>query len=184
MTGFLTAEASGDDYIRLEPPRASLGELQLTNKLQMIRVEGDVLGVVERLKRIDTGLTLLFDKQQEIYVLYWEGFREDEHGVIGYHEDLVGAYKQLDQRIVNLIERIDGQGRGRVDLQRELDRLERQKDAENDRRESERMGEMGEKLRFALRQDLGATGSSVQLSGSRGGRKGRKDRERRRRRSR
>ena len=174
--GFLTAEASGDDYLKIEPPRASLGELQLTNRLQMVRVEGDVLGVAEQLKRIDTGLVLMFDKVQAVYVLYWEGFRPDEHGAVGWHEDFVGAYKELDQRLVNLIRRIDGQGRSRHDLQRELDRLEAQKDREEDHRQTEALGPAAEQLRWALRKDLGLDGSAVHMSGSRAGQKQRRER--------
>jgi hypothetical protein len=154
---------TGDDTIRIEPPRASLGELQLTNRLQMVRVDRDVLGVAERLKRIDTGLVLMFDKNVEwengrgkgVYVLYHEGFDENGH----WKESLVGAYRELDQRIVNLIERLDAQGRGRYDLNRELERLEKQKDLEEEQANTERMGPLGEQLRHALRKDLGQTGS-------------------------
>lgn len=160
LTGLLV---TGDDTIRVEPPRATLGELQLTNRLQMVRIDRDVLGVAERLKRIDTGLVLMFDKNVEwedgrgkgIYVLYWEGLNDRGQLV----EDFVGAYRELDQRIVNLIERIDAQGRGRHDLATELEKLEREKEREHDRETTERMGPMGELLRHAIRKDLGATGS-------------------------
>jgi hypothetical protein len=172
MTGFLTAEASGDDYLKIEPPRASLGELQLTNRLHMIPVERDVLGVAESLKRIDPGLSLLFDKVQEVFVLYHVGL--DDRGHV--KEYMVGAYKELDQRIVNLIRRIDGQGRGRYDLQRELERLEQQKDREEDHRQTEALGPAAEQLRWALRKDLGLDGSSVHLGGSRAGAKARRER--------
>lgn len=165
---------SDDDYIRLEPPRATLGELQLTNRLEMIRVEGDVLGVVERLKRIDPGLELLFDKRQEVYVLYHQGLGEDGQ----VREQLVGAYKALDQRIINLIERIDAQGRGRHDLAAELEKLERAKDRENDRRRIETVGPIAERLRHAIRKDMGLDGSQVFM----GAKRGKRDSKRKRRR--
>lgn len=166
---FLSAAHTGEDVIKLEPPRASLGQLQLTNRLEMIRVEQDVLGVVEHLKGIDPGLVLLFDKKQEIYVLYWEGFRaKEEGGTPEWCEDLVGSYLELDQRLINLIERIDGQGRGRYDLERELDRLDREAERERERVFSERIGDQAERLRYALRQDLGSTGSQVYLSERKG----------------
>jgi hypothetical protein len=77
MTGMLTGLYAGDDTLRIEPPRASLGQLQLTNRLEMVRIDTDVLGVAEHLKRIDRGLVLMFDKGQGIYVLYWhEGFND------------------------------------------------------------------------------------------------------------
>ena len=168
----LSGLVTGDDTIKLEPPRATLGELQLTNRLEMIRVEGDVLGVVEHLKRIDRGLVLMFDKNVEwedgrgkgIYVLYWEGLNDRGQLV----EDFVGAYRELDQRLINLIERIDGQGRGRHDLARELDRLEEQKEREAEQRHAEQMGPLAEQLRHALRKDLGAAGSQVHVGMSPG----------------
>lgn len=184
MTGRLTADLTGDDYIELGPPRATADQLALTNRLELVRVEHDVFDVVGHLKRIDPGLELMFDKKQRIFILYWKGMRADEHGVFGVHEDLVGAYTELDQRLIRLIERIDAQGRGRHDLQTELERLEKWKDAQQEREEREKMGPIFEELRFALRNDLGANGSSVQMHGSRGARKMRNEQRRRRRRKR
>lgn len=155
---------TGDDTLLIEPPRAELGQLQLTNRLEMIRIDSDVLGVAESLKRIDTGLVLMFDKGQRIYVLYWQGLNAHGHLV----EEFIGAYTELDQRIVNLIRRLDAQGRGRYDLNRELSRLEDAKDREHERQVHEQHGQMAEQLRHALRRDLGATGSSVQMSGGQG----------------
>jgi hypothetical protein len=145
----------GDDVLELEPPRASLGQLQLTNRLEMVRIDADVLGVAEALRRIDPGLTLLFDKGQAVFVLYWRGLRGGD--VV---EELVGAYTELDQRIVRLIERIDAQGRGRYDLATELDRLEAAQDREHDHAVSEQLGAAGEELQFAMRRDLGLTSSA------------------------
>lgn len=168
----LKSLVTGDDTLLIEPPRASLGELQLTNRLEMIRVDHDVLGVAESLKRIDLGLTLLYDKKQDVYVLYWVGFKKGTDQMV---EELVGAYKELDQRIVRLIERLDAQGRGRYDLQAELDKLERQKDRENDAAHHEKVGDAAERLRHALRVDLGVAGSSVTVGGSSGIQKARKE---------
>jgi hypothetical protein len=159
MDGMLKGLLTGDDVIKIEPPRASLGQLQLTNRLEMIRVEGDVLGVAESLQRIDRGLTLMFDKGQGIYVLYHVGLNEKAELV----EKFIGAYTELDQRIVNLIERLDAQGRGRYDLVHELDQLEKAKDREQEAQRAETFGPLAEQLRHALRKDLGATGSSVQF---------------------
>jgi hypothetical protein len=152
-----------DRYLDLEPPRASLGQLQLTNKLEMVPVENDVLGVVSRLKSIDPGLKMFYDFGQEIFVLYHEGLNEQGHVV----DSLVGAYKELDQRIIKLIERIDAQGRGRHDLIAELEKHERELDAEKRHEQMEKVGELGEKLHFALRKDLGLGGSQAHMSGSR-----------------
>lgn len=164
MTGMLTGLYAGDDTLRIEPPRASLGQLQLTNRLEMVRIDDDVLGVAETLKKIDRGLVLMFDKGQKVYLLYHEAFNDRGEWV----EQFIGAYTELDHRIVNLIERIDGQGRGRYDLARELDRLEAQKEREQQQREAETMGPLAEQLRHALRKDLGAEGSSVMPGHSRG----------------
>jgi len=175
--GFLTSSITmGDDTLRIEPPRASLGQLQLTNRLQMVRIDNDVLGVAERLKSIDPGLVLMHDKGQGIFVLYHEGFNERAEWV----ETFIGAYTELDQRIVNLIERIDGQGRGRYDLVKELERLEAQKDRENEARVHEQFGAAAEELRHALRTDLQLGGSSVRLGDRIGKRAARRGRGRRR----
>jgi hypothetical protein len=128
----------------------------------MIPVEDDVLGVISRLKSIDPGLKMYFDFGQEIFVLYHEGLNEQGHVV----DSLVGAYKELDQRIIALIERIDSQGRGRHDLIAELEAHERKLDAEKRHEQMERVGELGERLHFALRQDLGFAGSRAHMSGS------------------
>jgi hypothetical protein len=68
-----------DRYLEIEPPRASLGQLRLTNKLEMIPVENDVLGVAASLQRIDPGLRLFYDLGQKIYVLYHKGLNEQGH---------------------------------------------------------------------------------------------------------
>lgn len=164
----LTSQITGEHLVDLEPPRATLSQLALTNKLEMVPVESDVFDVVKHLKAIDPGLHMMADLQQGIYVLYWKGMREDNRGVWGVHEDLVGAYTALDPRIVRLIERIDGQGRSRHDLKTELDRLEARKDREEEARQSELMGPIAEQLRHAIRKDLGAEGATVHLGGSRG----------------
>jgi hypothetical protein len=167
-----------DSIIRLEPPRASLGELQLTNKLEMRRVDSDVLGVVEHLQRIDPGLKMFYDEGQEVFVLYWEGYRADEHGVFDLHEDLIGAYKELDQRLIKLIERIDAQGRGRTDLSAELERMDREHERRQEAERYEKVGQLGEKLMHAVRDDLGLNGSKAFMSGSREKHRQRKRRKR------
>lgn len=160
-----------DRIIPLEPPRATHGELQLTNRLEMRRIDRDVLGVVEALQRIDRGLKMFYDEGQEVFVLYWEGFRADHKGDIGWNEDLVGAYKELDQRIVRLIERIDRQGRGRADLTAELEALEQAREREMDRQRHERVGPIAERLLHAVRDDLGLGGSVVHLHRGRKGKR-------------
>lgn len=171
----LKSIVTGDDTLLIEPPRAELGQLQLTNRLEMVRVDNDVLGVAAALRGIDPGLKLMFDKGQEIYVLYHVGV--DGRGHV--KDTLVGAYRELDQRIVNLVRRLDAQGRGHVDLNRELRKLEEEKDREHARETSEKFGPIAEQLRYALRKDLGATGSSVIVSGGRGVHRSRRERRRR-----
>ena len=75
----LKSIVTGDDTLLIEPPRAELGQLQLTNRLEMIRIADDVTGVAENLRRIDPGLMLMFDKKQAIYVLYWKGLNDVGH---------------------------------------------------------------------------------------------------------
>lgn len=176
---FLRAELTGEKIIDIEPPRATLeqAQLALSNRLELVRVDKDVLHVAETLARIDPGLQMFHDENQGVFVLYWKGAREKD-GRVELVEDFIGAYTELDQRIVRLIERIDGQGRGRHDLQRGLDRLEAEKDAEHEWEQAQLVGEAGDRLRHAIRRDLNLEGSSVQLS-SRGGEKARRDKRRR-----
>jgi hypothetical protein len=176
--------AAMERYLDLEPPRASLGQLQLTNKLEMRRVDDDVLGVAKSLKRIDPGLQLMYDEGQGIFVLYWKGLRPSTPGgPAELHEDLVCAVTELDQRLVKLIERIDAQGRGRADLETELRRLEQRRDAEQDAKRMDATGDGGERLLHALRRDLAAS-PVVHMSSSRGAWKERKDARRRQRQAR
>lgn len=180
MTGLLTSQLNGDDLIELEPPRATLeqAQLALSNRLELVKVERDVWHVVETLRRIDPGLQMFFDKNQQIFVLFWKGLREKD-GRLDLCEDFIGAYTELDQRLVNLIERIDGHGRGRYDLQRELDRLQESKDREHEWEQAQLVGDAADRMRHAIRRDLALEGSSVQLSRSRGGQKMRKEQRRR-----
>ncbi len=176
----LNAIVTGDHLIELEPPRATLDQARhaLTNRMQLVPVESDVWGVVDALDRIDPGLRLFYDQDESIYILFWKGARVKD-GVLCQVEDFVGAYEELDPRLIKLIERLDAQGRGKVDLQRELEKLEAEKDAENDWQMAQQTGAAAERLRHAIRVDLNMEGDSVQLSSSRGIAKARKEQRRR-----
>jgi hypothetical protein len=142
------------EHIDLDPPRAQVeaGRLALTDKLELVEVENDVYGVVENLKRIDSRLHLSFNRSREVFVLEWRGFNDQGE----YVEDFVGAYTELDHRIVHLIERLAArENRNRYDLVKELDALERAKDAETEYAFMEQVGPAAEELAFALRRDLG-----------------------------
>lgn len=185
MTGPLTSRINGDDLIDLQPPRATLeqAQLALSNRLELVHVERDVWHVVETLQRIDPGLQMFFDKNQRVFVLFWKGMREKD-GRAELVEDFIGAYIELDQRLVRLIERIDSHGRGRYDLTRELEKLEAEKDAEHAWDQAQRVGDAADRLRHAIRRDLALEGSEVRLSTSRGGQKWRKEQRRRQKMSR
>ena len=185
MTGLLTSQLNGDDLIELEPPRATLeqAQLALSNRLELVSVEHDVWHVARRLKSIDAGLSMFFDKTQGIFVLFWEGIREKD-GRLDLCEDFVGAYTELDQRLISLIERIDREGRGRTNLETELRKLEAQKDAENDWELAQQVGDAADRMRHSIRRDLALEGSSVQMTMSRGAQKMRKEVRRREKRGR
>lgn len=182
MSSLHDAITTGGNYVRLEPPRASQGQLQLTNKLHMIRVDDDVMGVVDHLNSIDPHLVLWYDLAVEIYVLQWEGFRQ-KGDRWEYVEDLVGAYKVLDARLINLIERIDKQNRGHTDLVEELDRIDREAKQARTAAFRDQTGDLAERFRHSLRRDLGQEGSSVHMGTSRGIEKGRREQRRRARRA-
>lgn len=151
------------DNIDLEPPRAQVtaGRLALTDKMELVEVESDVFGVVENLKRIDPNLHLSFNTSREVFVLQWRGLNEQGEMV----EDFVGAYTELDGRLVHLIEKLAArENRNRYDLVKELDKLEKAKDAENERQFMEQVGPVAEELAFALRKDLGTKGRTFMHS--------------------
>lgn len=164
------------ENIELEPPRAQVkaGRLALTDKLELVEVDQDIFGVAERLKKIDPGLHLSYNQRDKVFVLQWRGLNEQGE----YTEDLVGAYTELDGRLVNLIEKLAArENRNRYDLVKELDRLEAQKDHEAEQEFYERVGPAGEALAHALRKDLG-----VQNRAYMSGKKGKQNSKRRRKR--
>ena len=152
------------EYVELEPPRAIVqaGNLALSDEMELIPVESDVFHVVDRLKRIDPGLSLYFHKTKEVFVLYWKGLNEKAEPV----EDFVGAYTELDGRLVNLIERLAArENRNRYDLVKELDKLDAERDREAQHAFDERMGPAAEQLAHALRKDLGVKNRAYMSNG-------------------
>lgn len=142
------------EIIDLEPPKAQVkaGRLALTDKLELVPIESDVYHVVDRLKRIDAGLHLSFHKGEEVFVLEWRGFNDKGE----WDEDFIGAYTELDSRLVNLVERLAArENRNRYDLAKELERLDEQKEREARHLFDERQGPVAEQLAHALRKDLG-----------------------------
>ena len=154
------------EYVDLEPPRAQVkaGNLALTDEMELVPVESDVFHVVDRLKRIDPGLKLSFHKAKEVFVLRWEGLNDKGELV----NDFVGAYTELDPRLVHLIERLAArENRNRYDLNAELEKLEAEKDREFQHEQDERLGPAAEQLAHALRKDLGVKNRAF-MSGKKG----------------
>ena len=142
------------ENIDLEPPKAQVkaGRIALTDELELIPVEADVFHVVDRLKRIDAGLHLSYNRRDEVFVLQWKGLNHEGQ----YEEYLVGAYKELDARLVHLVEKLAARGdRNHETLAKELERLDAEKDREAAHVFSERQGPVAEQLAHALRKDLG-----------------------------
>ena len=142
------------DYIDLEPPRAQVkaGRLALTDEMELIPVEEDIFHVAERLKRIDPGLHLSFHKTEGVFVLQWKGLNEKAELV----EEFVGAYKELDGRLIHLVERLAArENRNRYELAKELDRLDAQVDRDAEHDFYEKQGPIAEELAYAIRKDLG-----------------------------
>jgi hypothetical protein len=152
------------EYIDLEPPRAQVkaGRLALTDRMELVPVEADVFGVAERLKRIDPGLKLSFNKKEEVFVLEWHGLNDKAELV----EEFVGAYTELDGRLVNLVERLAArENRNRYELAKELDRLDAERDREHAHEQYEKVGPIAEGLAHALRKDLGIKNRAYMSNG-------------------
>jgi hypothetical protein len=109
----------------------------------MILIEDDVQSVARDLQAISDDLHLHYDAVQDIWVVMQD--RDDE-------ETLVTTASTLDQRVVHRVRQVCSPG---YDLAAELERVEAEADAEQDRRRREMAGEVGERLSHAVRTDLG-----------------------------
>jgi hypothetical protein len=123
-------------------------------KARSITIDNDVHGIAKRLYELDPSLRL--QATEEDGEILWLVIQlSDEHGNPqdnGPKENFVTSMKgELDQRLLKRMEKVAGRG---YDLVKEMEKAEREADAENERQRMEVMGPAAEKLMHALRKDF------------------------------
>ena len=116
---------------------------------ELILIEEDVLDVVRRLKEISPSLHVYFNQQKhpkhgdEGYFVIYELCEDGE-------ERLVTTVKELDPRLIAHFERMAHES---WDVLAEMDKMDEKAAKDKEAAFSERVGEIGERLHHALRQD-------------------------------
>lgn len=132
--------------IDIEP--ASIAAVKRTDKGKLVAIDDDVVGVARDLKAIDAALKLSYDPDQDYYVVY-------EVRVLGdgsVEEHLVTTARECDQRIVWRVKEISRPG---YDYAAELEKVEAAAKKARDDTFREELAPRAERLRHALRKDLG-----------------------------
>lgn len=125
----------------LEP--ASIAQVKMTSKGRVVEVDSDVFDVAKRLKEVDPSLGLRWSEAGEYFVVYQEMPDGSRH--------LVTTSQTLTPAIVDRVREVASPD---YDLAAEIEKREREADAEMDQRVHEHLGEVGERLAHAIRKDL------------------------------
>lgn len=136
---------------------ATLTQITKGRDGELVAIDDDVQNVANGLHEIDPHLRLRYSERGGYFVVYWKP--EDWEEGDGY---LVFTAQDLDQRIVQhmreLHHRCKQPGYSFAD---ELDAQEAKHKREGEHAFAERMGEVGERLAHAMRDDLGYNTSSA-----------------------
>ena len=135
---------------KIEP--ASIDQIKQGRKGKTHVLTRDAGGIAEGLKRIDPALNLRYSEGGDYYVVYHED-------PVTHRQYLVSTYQTLDARIVEDIERIahENQQPG-YNYADALEKANAEADKARDAAFSEQIGDAGERLKHALRNDLGHKG--------------------------
>lgn len=115
----------------------------MTSKGRVVEVDSDVFDVAKRLKEVDPSLGLRWSEAGEYFVVYQEMPDGSRH--------LVTTSQTLTPAIVDRVREVASPD---YDLAAEIEKREREADAEMDQRVHEHLGEVGERLAHAIRKDL------------------------------
>jgi hypothetical protein len=126
----------------------ALDRIMRTRNGQRVAIDADVGSVVAQLREIDERLHVFYVPDQAFFSVELHTPRAD--GSVDEH--FVGAYESLDGRVVQRIREITRPG---YDLGAELERIDREAQAQADHRHREQTGEIAERVAHAVRQDLG-----------------------------
>jgi hypothetical protein len=110
---------------------------------RLVTIDADVNAVMAALVQVDTRFRAYFNEREGTFVLYLDD---------GQQETLVGVYDSWDERVVRRALEVSHPGYNFAD---EADRREAQAQKEHDDRMRDKLGDVAERLNFALQKDLG-----------------------------
>lgn len=150
---------------RIEIQPASVAQVHRTKVGRNVLIDDDVQGIARDIAEIDKSLCLEFDPGEELYIVFQKIDEPDGSRV----ERLVTTWSverngDLDKRLVARIRQIASEG---YDYAKELDRIDREAAAAEDKRMDEQFGPVAEKLGWALLKDLGEDQGRIFVPGGR-----------------
>lgn len=131
----------------MEIQPASVDQLAKGKNGNLILITNDVGNVAADLRRISDDLRLRYSDAGDYYVVYRE-YLED--GI--WKHTLVTTSTECDQRLVKRVEYINSP---LYNYAEEVDKLDKAADKAREDAFSEKIGEVGEKIAWAVRKDLG-----------------------------
>lgn len=138
----------------MEVEPAALSQVVKARDGKMVQIDDDVQGVANRLRELHADFRLRWSENTGIFIVYQLVHEPD--GSVTDH--LVTTTTELDHRLIHRCEQIV---KGELDLNDELDRVQREMDKEREDEHNEAMGDLGEELRWALRKDLQVKNSII-----------------------
>lgn len=130
-----------------EIPAASMAQVVRGRGGAFVCIEDDVCSIASQLQEIDSRLRLRYSTSGGYFVVYQLLDDGSEH--------LVTTCVELDARLVRKIRRLTHES---YDLATELDDRDRAYERDLDDRFSQRVGDAAQRLRHAMRSDLGLPG--------------------------
>jgi len=131
------------DAMELSPVPFATVQRSLSGRL--VNIDPELNHILAKLVAIDPRFRARFNEREGTFVLYLC----DEH-----EETLVGIYSEWDERVVRRALEFTHPG---YNFAEEADRREREDQRRHDADMHEKAGEVGERLRWAMRKDLGLT---------------------------
>lgn len=132
----------------------SIDQVALARDGKWTAITGEVGTVAGDLKQIDANLELRFSEPAQLFVIYCHRPGEVDGKGRPLPPYLVGAYHELDHRIVHRLRHVASES---YDLAAELERREAQAARDDARRRTDVFGEAAEHLIHAIKKDFGNT---------------------------
>lgn len=133
----------------IEVQAASLAQVTKGKGGRTIVIDEDVAGIARDLRAVHPDLRLGYNERGEYFVVYQLDREAATGNVTGEH--LVTTAVELDQRLLRRVEQVVHPSYNLAD---EIDRLDKEIDADNARKHHEVAGEKAERLAHAIRKDV------------------------------